>query len=113
MSDTPITDAVAHKHSGTGVSFSAAQLDVVEDLVECAKKLERELAGMAAKHGALLCRLNPSIEYVEGTPVGYGEDEIDRLHRQLDAAQSATAPLSEKAQQNFRSCRCTRETGIK
>lgn len=43
---------------------------------DAADALER----LVRERDALWSRLNPAIEYVEGTPVGYGEDEIDRLH---------------------------------
>ena len=44
-------------------------------------------------------RLAVSIEYVEGTPVGYGEDEIDRLHDKLSIATAQVESLAASVRQ--------------
>jgi hypothetical protein len=49
-------------------------------------KASEELALVKEERDKFFARLNPSIEYVEGVAVGYGEDEIDRL---LEALQYA------------------------
>lgn len=52
----------------------------------------RELEQLAQ---AMFWRLNPSIEHVEGVPVGYGEDEIDRLNAALAAERERSGELEQ------------------
>ena len=45
-----------------------------------------KLAIVEASNKGMFERLAPSVEYVEGTAVGWGEDEIDRLRHDLERA---------------------------
>lgn len=85
--ETPMTDKLIEQ-------FRREKCFDVDEALDLARQLERELAEERAGYQRLFNRLNPSVEYVEGTPVGYGEDEIDRLEAQLRAVgqPSAAAP---------------------
>lgn len=90
-SDTPRTDAqilAPGEHIGT----------VCADF---ARQLERALAQEKAYSKRLFERLAPSIEYVEATPVGYGEDEIDRLRAELDALKSNLSAMKDTTAQHW------------
>lgn len=67
---------------------------------ERAEAAESALEEANGKYRACMDRLNPSIEYVEAIPVGYGEDEIDRLNARLDAIQSRLDAAERVARRN-------------
>ena len=50
-----------------------------------------------AERDSLRNRLKPSLEYVEGTACGYGDDEIDRLTEQIQDLKLATLAALTKA----------------
>ena len=64
------------------------QFAEIERLAEKCDEITRLRAALAkaeAERDALLSRLAPSLEYVEGVACGYGDDEIDRLTARLDS----------------------------
>ena len=94
---TPRTDGLpADMPLGTVylLKFSGGNIEYEFVSAESYRQLEHELAAekeawerAEKKFESCMNRLDPSIEYVEGIAVGYGEDEIDRQRQRTEVAE--------------------------
>lgn len=86
--DTPITDAqvwIVKEGGFVNGDHIKGETEVVGAPI--ARQLERELGHLKRSNDGMFQRLAPSVEYVEGTAVGYGADEIDRLRAEVKSLQ--------------------------
>lgn len=66
-------------------------------LVDEVRRQEARAEKAEAERDSLRNRLKPSLEYVEGTACGYGDDEIDRLTEQIQELKLAILAALTKA----------------
>ena len=85
MSETPRTPSGYETAATLGREVDELRKELT------AERAAREKA--EEERDALKSRLNPSIDYdTDGTPVGYGDDEIDRLQSRLAAIAAVELP---------------------